>query len=630
MKDNETTKQLLAELEASERQRQQLEESLKTLLNGYPAGTCVIQDGKFQLVNPQFEKLSGYSYDELLGKECLSLVFPEDRNIARENALKMLKGKRWAPYEFRAIDKAGNIRWVIETMAPLTYQGKQAAIGTHMDITERVQAEDIFRILANSSPVGVYIVQDRKLQFVNQQFQKLTGYSQEELLGKDSFSLVVPEDRGMVRENAVKMLKGERSLPYEYRTFNKSGEIKWIVETMSPVTYRGRRAVLGNYMDITERKQAEEKLRETETLYHTIFETTGTATAITEADGTISLANAEFAKLIGYPKAELENRKNWAEIVHKDDLDRVRQNHRLRKHDPSTALRRYEYRIVTRDGSVRDVLVTADLIPGTQRVVISLLDITERKQVELEHKTIPQTAMDGFWLVDTQGRFLDVNNAYCSLVGYSREELLTMRIQDVEAAETQEETDRHIKSIMQAGQDRFETRHRRKGGGIVDCEVSVNYLPVGGGRLFVFLRDITERKRAEEKLHESEQKLRLTFEAAAEGITLTDLQGKIIDINPARVHMHGYQSKEELIGKNTMDLVAETDRPKMREVMKRVMKEGAGSGIEYRLVRKDGNQFIGEINAAAIRDNQGKTVGFVGITRYITEPGVGYQFASYR
>jgi len=228
------------------------------------------------------------------------------------------------------------------------------------------------------------------------------------------------------------------------------------------------------------------------------------------------------------------------------------------------------------------------------------------------------------------GRFLDVNNAYCSLVGYSREELLTMRIQDVEAAETQEETDRHIKSIMQTGQDRFETRHRRKGGGIVDCEVSVNYLPVGGGRLFVFLRDITERKRAEEKLHESEQKLRLTFEAAAEGITLTDLQGKIIDINPARVHMHGYQSKEELIGKNTMDLVAETDRPNMRTVMKRVMKEGAGSGVEYTLVRKDGSQFIGEINASAIRDNQGKTVGFVGITRDITVPGVGYQFASYR
>ena len=76
MKDNETTKQLLAELEASERQRQQLEESLKTLLNGYPVGTCVVQDGKFQLVNPQFEKLSGYSYDELLGKSASAWYSP--------------------------------------------------------------------------------------------------------------------------------------------------------------------------------------------------------------------------------------------------------------------------------------------------------------------------------------------------------------------------------------------------------------------------------------------------------------------------------------------------------------------------------------------------------------------------
>ncbi|TAK36931.1 MAG: PAS domain-containing sensor histidine kinase [Chloroflexota bacterium] len=126
----------------------------------------------------------------------------------------------------------------------------------------------------------------------------------------------------------------------------------------------------------------------------------------------------------------------------------------------------------------------------------------ERERAEEEYKTILRTAIDGFWLADTQGHFLDVNDAYCRLMGYSREELLGMRIQDVEAMETPEETARHIRRIMETGSDRFETRHRRKDGTIVDIEVSINHLEGDSGRLFVFLRDITERKRAEQEIQQ--------------------------------------------------------------------------------------------------------------------------------
>ncbi len=127
--------------------------------------------------------------------------------------------------------------------------------------SQRRQMEDLYTALANSSQVGIYIVQDGKFRFVNPQGQKYTGFSQDELLGMDSLRLIHPEDRKMTRESAIKMLQGERSSPYEYRLITKDGKVKWFVEKVTPTQYGGERATLGSYMDITERKQMEEELR---------------------------------------------------------------------------------------------------------------------------------------------------------------------------------------------------------------------------------------------------------------------------------------------------------------------------------------------------------------------------------
>jgi PAS domain S-box-containing protein len=132
--------------------------------------------------------------------------------------------------------------------------------------------------------------------------------------------------------------------------------------------------------------------------------------------------------------------------------------------------------------------------------VVTFDDITKKIRSELEYKTIINTTLDGFWIMDTHGHFLDVNDAYCRLVGYSKDELMTMRILDVEAAQTTEEIAQNIQRIIKSGSARFETKHRHKDGRIIDIEVSVNFEKINGGRLFVFIRDIAERKQAEEKI----------------------------------------------------------------------------------------------------------------------------------
>ena len=118
---------------------------------------------------------------------------------------------------------------------------------------------------------------------------------------------------------------------------------------------------------------------------------------------------------------------------------------------------------------------------------------------EERHRTILQTAMDGVCRLDKQGRFMEVNETYCRMSGYSEAELLTMSVKDVEAAETAAATSVHLQKVITEGSDRFESRHRHKNGGIIDLEISVQYKSAAKGEFVAFLRDISERKQAEDE-----------------------------------------------------------------------------------------------------------------------------------
>jgi PAS domain S-box-containing protein len=146
----------------------------------------------------------------------------------------------------------------------------------------------------------------------------------------------------------------------------------------------------------------------------------------------------------------------------------------------------------------------ARLAPAVEREVAQAKVQVERRQAEAmlgasaqRHRTILQTAMDGFWLADTQGRLLEVNQTYCRMSGYSEQELLTKWIFDLEVPESAAEVAAHIQKIMAQGEDRFESRHRRKDGTLFDVEVSAKYQFAEGGQFVVFLHDITEHKRRE-------------------------------------------------------------------------------------------------------------------------------------
>jgi PAS domain S-box-containing protein len=268
-----------------------------------------------------------------------------------------------------------------------------------------------------------------------------------------------------------------------------------------------------------ERKQIEEALRKSDERYRTLFEESRDAIYTTTQEGEFLDANQSMLNLFGYSREEIIGLKAGETYVHPDDRLKFKQ-----KIGCEGFVRDYEIKLRKKDGTEMECLLTAIVrktadgnIFGYQGII---RDITERKRAEEEYRTILRTTMDGFWTADMHGRFLDVNDAYCQLIGYSRDELLTMRISDMEAVERPEETAQRIQRIMETGEARFETRHRCKDGRMIDLEVSVNYAKIGDGRLYVFLRDITERKRMEE---EREKLIRELQDALANIKTLRGL-----------------------------------------------------------------------------------------------------------
>ena len=134
------------------------------------------------------------------------------------------------------------------------------------DITERRRAEDLLKRIVTNSPMGIFIFQHGKTQLVNPRFESFTGYAEDEAIGMNFLDIIHPDDRAKVVDLGRKMLKAELATPYEYRITTKSGEIRTLMETVTPIHYRGEKAALGNVMDITERKMIESQLVQSQKL----------------------------------------------------------------------------------------------------------------------------------------------------------------------------------------------------------------------------------------------------------------------------------------------------------------------------------------------------------------------------
>jgi PAS domain S-box-containing protein len=359
-------------------------------------------------VNPAFVKMLGY--DSL--HECLEhpvtdiYANPEERR----EIIHMLETNDFIRNrELQLKKKNGSLIWVSVTAQPKrNTDGTIAWVdGICDDITALKEAEASVRHhqfemsrAIDYLPDATFII-DRKGTVIawNRAIEEMTGIRASDIIGKGDFEYAIPFygqhrpiliDLIFAPENEIK--KGD------YLEIKRTGEII-SVETPNPIL-KGKPAVVraiaapiydenGNVAgaietitDITELKRAQEDLTASENRYRTIFENTGTATVLIDENTIISIANAEFERLSGFPRAELEGKKNWTEFVLPEDLERMLAQHHMRREMQETALRHYEFRFVTKTGEIHNIFLTIDVIPGTKQSVASLMDITAQIQAQ--------------------------------------------------------------------------------------------------------------------------------------------------------------------------------------------------------------------------------------------------------
>jgi PAS domain S-box-containing protein len=241
-----------------------------------------------------------------------------------------------------------------------------------------------FTNIFKTSPIGIFIVQDRRLRFVNPEFQRISGYSEDELVANEASMLVLPEDWPMVKANAKKILKGERTTPYLYRAVDKKGDIRWILESVAPIQYDGRQAVLGYFMDNTDREHANEALGLSEEKFHKAFRSSPDWIVIsTLEDGFYIDVNEAFLETTGYRREEVIGRTSnelgiWAQPEKREEMVKVL----LQKQ----VVKNLEAQFRMKSGEIRYVLWSAEVIDyGDEKCLIAVTrDITSRKREEQE------------------------------------------------------------------------------------------------------------------------------------------------------------------------------------------------------------------------------------------------------
>ena len=275
------------------------------------------------------------------------------------------------------IDELAKARWQIKELEKMVFR--------HEKIEETIKENTAkYRLLSESSQDGIYVSATEGFEYVNPAFEKIFEYKAKEVYSKDFNFLdtIHPDDKKLIAERKEARKKGKKITSlYSFRIITKSGKTKQVEVNTAPLPGEGTR-IMGILRDITEQKQTEDALKESEQKYRAIFETTSNATLIIEDDMTISLANAESEKLSGFSKKEIEGKKKWTDFVVKEDLARMKKYHDSRRKDRADALRKYEFRLINRAGKVRHIFLAVDMIPGTKKSVASLMDITERKEAE--------------------------------------------------------------------------------------------------------------------------------------------------------------------------------------------------------------------------------------------------------
>jgi PAS domain S-box-containing protein len=390
LESDEERKWAQAALEASEYR-------YRTLVESVQDGVFTVdREGRFTFVNEPTTRQTRQRASYLIGRSLLDVVRPEDRTRVREVIQARLRGEAAGPYELAYCDAAGELTYVEIVSVPLFEEGRIVGLlGVARDLTERRRAEAAlreseqkYRTLVEQSLQGLVVAQGLppRIVFANPALAQMLGYPLEELtaLTPDQIvTLIHPDDRDMFFQRYQERLEGKPAIPrYEFRALRKDGGVRWVEIVSNRIEFHDQPAVQAAFLDITEAKEADKALRESESRYRSLVELSPDPIVV-HRQGKIAYVNPAAIKLIGAQSADQMIAKAVIEFVHPDYREMVRERIRLMTQE-GKAVPLDEEQFLRLDGSSITVEVAAMPIIYERQpsILVALRDITARKQAE--------------------------------------------------------------------------------------------------------------------------------------------------------------------------------------------------------------------------------------------------------
>jgi PAS domain S-box-containing protein len=582
------------------------------------------RDQRFIIVNSKICEMLGYTKDELRNLTILD-TYPDEIFEPARKRQELIKSVGSLRFE-RPMKRKDGESFLVEVSATVLKDGTFQGI-VH-DITARKQVEEALRkseeryrtIFENTGNASVLLGADTTILLANSNFEKLSGFSKEELESKISWtSFVDKEDLARMRQYHEMRRKESGSAPesYEFRFINRNGVMKYIFLTIAMIP--GTNDSIASLMDITERKLAEKTLQEKTEELDRFFSVALDLLCIADTDGNFRLLNPAWERTLGYTRDELMSRK-FIDFIHPDDVKTTLEAIEILVSQREVINFHNRYRC--KDGTYRWIEWRS--VPAGKLIYAAARDITERKLAEDALRAVArewQITFDAVgsavWLLDENQRIIRANNATSLIFGKEPGEVIGHFCWEIVHRSSSPIAECPVKRV----QDSLQRESMELPMGENWLEVVVDPILNDDGRiqgLIHIVSDITERKRAEEELLKQTTLFRNLFESSPEAIAVLDHEDRVVEVNHSFATLFGY-SPLETKGRFINELLAPEPYLEDAQVVSKTV-IGDGKIVEKEAIRctKDGRPVHVSLIGYPIVLN-GREIGAYAIYRDITK-----------
>ncbi|MCP4705946.1 MAG: PAS domain S-box protein, partial [candidate division Zixibacteria bacterium] len=628
---HDITKRKQAEVKLKESEKR-----FKKLSNLTSEGIMIHDEGIVIDLNESLSNLLGYSSEELIGGNIIKLCVLQEYH---ETVINNIAKKYGKPYEIKVRKKDGTIIPIEIEARNTVSENKSNRVTAVRDITERKLAEKklessntFLNQIVELSPFAMW-VSDRKGTLIrtNQSLRDTLKLTDEQLIGKYN----VLKDDNLTKQDLMPLVQNvfDKHEPTRF-TMKWSAINAGNIEFENNCTYFIELSIFPivntdgdltntvcQWVDITERKQAEEELRKSGAHLRTLIETIPDMVWLKDPEGIYLACNPRFERFFGAKKSEIVGKTDY-DFVDKELADFFRQNDRLAIASEIPCVNEEE--VVYADDGHKELLETIKTaMYDSEGKPVGVLgvgrNITERKQAEEKlrkskekFKKYINYAPDAIFIADSHGKYIEVNEAACKMTGYSKSELTSMTIQDIIHSRVNTDELSSFEKLKNTGSAKTEFELRRKDKSIIWA--SLDAVALSEDRFMAFCSDITERKRTEE----TNARLLRAIEQADETIVITDIKGVIQYVNPAFEKTTGYSIKE-VIGQNPRILKSGQHHSDFYKKMWETISGGNEWSGEIINKIKDGTLITENVVISPVFNSNGEIVNYVAAKNDITE-----------